>query len=130
MPHPKKIFKVGVGWFEDDDRRPSEGHYVQDDTMAPILNHMNGKTYDSKSTYRKAVEGTEGPNGERYRIIGNDMKGKLELPKSKNISHEQFRDAKDYAESVSRDPAKLRAWRNEQNEHRAEFRDCGLGDTE
>lgn len=128
MPRPRKIFTVKHGWFEDDGKRTFEGHFVQDDTMPPLFNHMDGKWYDSKSKYVNSIEGSETPDGKRYRIMGNDYKGKLEVNKSKPISYDQFRDAKEYAQSVARDPAKLRAWRSEQDDIRAEYRKCGLGD--
>ena len=130
MPHPKKIYHPKYGWFDEEGKRPQGGHYVINDSMAPLLNHMDGKTYDSKSEYRKAIEGTETPDGKRYRIVGNDYKGKMELPKSPKITYEQFRDAKEYAQSIASDPSKLRAWRQQQDERRAEYRNYGLGDDE
>ena len=33
-----------------------ETHYVQEDTMNPTFNHASGKTYDSKSEFRKAIK--------------------------------------------------------------------------
>lgn len=32
-----------------------EGHFVQDDTISPLMNHADGKYYDSKSAFRKAT---------------------------------------------------------------------------
>lgn len=128
MPAPRKFFSVKTGWVEDDGLSKNSGHFVIDDTMEPLLNHMNGKIYDSKSEYVKSIEAHETPDGKRYRIMGNDFKGEMKQNKSPKLTHEQFRDAKEWALSIRNDSSKLRAWRYEQDERRAEYAKCGLGD--
>lgn len=127
MPVSRKIYNPKFGWVEIG-LAPKETHGILGAAMDPIMCPLDGQTYDDRNDYMKAIKRASDRDGKRYRIIGNDNLGKYDLPKSPKLNYEQMRDAKEYAQSVARDPAKLRAWRNEQNERRAEYSRCGLRD--
>lgn len=46
--------------------REQKTPYLQTDNMDPLLNHADGKTYDSKSSFRSATRNAG------YREVGND----------------------------------------------------------
>ena len=51
-------------------RSARAGYYIKDDTMDPLVNPADGRTYDSKSAFERATkeQGCE--------IIGNEYRGK------------------------------------------------------
>lgn len=61
--------------------RPPRLHYVQQDTRDPFVSHVNGKTFDSMSAYKRHLkqEGYEIKGGERLPPVpGSDLKANSE----------------------------------------------------
>jgi len=54
--------------------------YFKQDTIAPILG-MDGRIYDTLSGYRKTLEPSGNPKGERYIEVGNEQTKAYEAPK-------------------------------------------------
>lgn len=82
---------------------------VHDDTLkAPLQNPVTGEIFDSKTQYLESVRraGCE--------VVGNDRVGQKPRRPSDNIDEAKVVDRSLKAEAILSDPARRRAWHNEQ----------------
>lgn len=97
--------------------------------MDRIVCPLDGQTYDDRNDYDRALDRASARDGQKYHILGNDCVGqwqKVRERKPQDFTYEQMRDAKEYALSVRSDPAKLRAWHNENEQIRTEHERAGI----
>lgn len=48
------VYRKGIGMVPIESVTPKELHFVEDDSMPPVLSQLDGKIYDSKSEIRKS----------------------------------------------------------------------------
>lgn len=103
----------------DLDEKPTEqaAPAVRADTLlSPIKHPVTGKMYDSVSAYEKDCR------AQGFEIVGNEKLSQKPRRLKDKISEEKVMDAIYRAESFHSEPARTRAWRNEQQERLERFR--------
>ena len=88
---------------------PESFHAVHDDTMAPTLNHVDGKYYTSKSEMLKAYKA----NG--HECVGNDLLSKRKRDFKDPLTDDRIFDAMLRAEAQLKEPGFVQHYREEQH---------------
>ncbi len=95
------------------ERSTARQHFVHGDEIAP-LEHPGGGIFTSKRKLRQRTKELG------WVEVGDESLKNQKRPDPK-ISDERILQAIEYQESVTSDPTKLRAWRNEMAEKRGYF---------
>lgn len=106
------VYRKGLGVVPLSEGPPKSIHYVENDSMPPVLNHADGKVYDSKSKIRESYR--------RHGVleVGNDKVSKY-LSKTrtrKPFPEEKLRDAMEKSYSQLNDPSFRRAFRERERD--------------
>lgn len=71
-----------------------KSHHVIEDTMEPMLSHADGKMYDSKSAYKRALK------EQGYQVIGNERFGEFTDIPTDEETEKEIREAAAEAERL------------------------------